>query len=293
MKSDSLQMRLASQIVDYIRTEELAPGTRLPERLLAERLRVSRSPIRGALQVLAGMDVVDNLNGAGFVVRKGGHELKSSVLSSPVEADDEKIYFTIAEDRLAGRLPDRISESEMIRRYDLSRTQLANILRRIANEGWAERLPGHGWEFRPMLTSTEAYIQSFRLRILIEPAGILEPTFKLNRPALEQCRLQQQALLDGDIFKVSPAQLFETNSQLHETILACSNNIFFIDALQRLNKLRRLAEYRKIIDRAKVVPRCREHVTIIDLLLEDKRQEASDLMRRHLSVILDEKSDPL
>lgn len=60
----------------------------------------------------------------------------------------------------------------------------------MANEGWIERLPGHGREFLPVLTSVEAYEDSFRFWLLIEPSAILEPRFTLNRPALEHCREQ-------------------------------------------------------------------------------------------------------
>ena len=49
-----------------------------------------------------------------------------------------------------------------MRRYGLSRTQLTGMLHRIAGEGWIERLPGHGWEFLPMLTSLQSYQDSYR-----------------------------------------------------------------------------------------------------------------------------------
>ncbi len=45
---------------------------------------------------------------------------------------------------------------------------------RIANEGWIERLPGHGWSFLPMLKSMQSYQDSYRFRLAIEPAAIPE-----------------------------------------------------------------------------------------------------------------------
>ena len=36
-----------------------------------------------------------------------------------------------------------------------------------------ERKPGPGWAFRPLLTSIESHRQSYRFRMVIEPAAIL------------------------------------------------------------------------------------------------------------------------
>jgi DNA-binding GntR family transcriptional regulator len=197
--------------------------------------------------------------------------------------DDEQVYLQIADDRLNSILPERITENEMLRRYSLTRARLARILRRISNEGWIERLPGHGWAFLPVLTSLEAYGDSYRFRLLIEPAAILEPRFTLNRTALERCREQQQWLVDGGIWQVSDANLFELNSGMHQAIIECCQNSFFIDALRRIDRVRRLVEYRQTLNRHSAIDRCREHIELLDLLLAEKRVEASEFMRRHLA----------
>jgi GntR family transcriptional regulator of vanillate catabolism len=52
---------------------ELAPGERVPEVGLAERLRVSRTPLRIALSTLAHEGLLEPLPGGGFVVRSFTH----------------------------------------------------------------------------------------------------------------------------------------------------------------------------------------------------------------------------
>ncbi|PVE24192.1 GntR family transcriptional regulator [Microvirga sp. KLBC 81] len=269
-------------MVEHIRSEGLGAGERLTERKLAELFRVSRSPVRGALRLLEEAGIVQPSERGGFVIAKPDGALPAA-LEAPSFDDDEQIYLQIADDRLNGRLPERITENEMLRRYDLTRARLARILRRITNEGWIERLPGHGWAFLPVLTSLQAYEDSYRFRLLIEPAAILEPRFTLNRPALERCREQQQWLVDGGIWEVSDAKLFELNSGMHEAIIECCQNSFFIDALRRIDRVRRLIDYRQMLDRDSAVGRCREHVHLLDLLLADKRVEASEFMRQHLT----------
>lgn len=282
MQPTPLITQLANQIVEHMRSEGLGESERLTERKLAELFRVSRSPVRGALRLLEEAGIVRPTERGGFVIAKPEGMLPAALEASSTD-DDEQVYFQIADDRLNGRLPERITENELLRRYGLTRGRLTRILRRVANEGWIERLPGHGWAFLPVLTSLQAYEDSYRFRLLIEPAAILEPRFTLNRPAIERCREQQQWLIDGGIWEVSDAKLFELNSGMHETIIECSQNSFFIDALKRIDRVRRLIDYRQMLDRESAIGRCREHVHLLDLLLADKRVEASEFMRQHLT----------
>ena len=273
-----LGAQLARQIERFIALEPLAPGTPLVERTLAGRFRVSRSPVREALRLLARRGAVASRAGGGFLVRRRPGSAPRPLAQSPEEA----AYLAIGEDRLSGRLPESISESELRRRYGLTKTRLGAILRRIANEGWIERRPGHGWQFRPILTGGETYDQAYRLRILIEPAALLEPGFRLDGVALRRCLSEQQALIDGAVAHVSPADLFDANTRLHETLAACSGNLFILDALQRINRLRRLMEYRKAVDRQAAARRCREHKTLIQLLLSGQQRAAADFLGLHL-----------
>lgn len=160
----------------------------------------------------------------------------------------------------------------------------------MVQEGWIERRPGHGWQFQPVLTSSETYRQGYRYRLLIKAAGILEPTFKLDREALLRCRAEQEGLADGGARTASPSALFDANSRLHETIAACSGNVFILDGLRRLDRLRRLMEYRKAVDRDQAERRCREHLTLIDLLLSGQREAAADFMKLHLHNAVREKT---
>ena len=281
---------LMVQIKQLIAAEGMAAGARFSERALAERFRVSRTPVREALQRLAQEGVLDAEADGAHVVSAAGALLAAAGEKQLVPPDPlEQAYFAIAEDRLAGQLPERVTENEFARRYDISRAQLASVLRRMAQEGWIERLPGHGWRFTPILTSAATYDQGYRFRILIEAAGIMEPTFRLNRAALERCELQQRALLER-IEEVSAADIFNANTLLHETIAECSGNVFFIDSLKRLNSLRRLMEYRKAFNREASARRCREHLSLIELLLTGQQEAAADFIRLHLRDAAREKS---
>jgi DNA-binding GntR family transcriptional regulator len=289
MAPTPLARQVAARIVGYIRDERTEPGTRLVERTLAEHLRVSRSPVRSALRLLEDSGVVAPAERGGYTVVRTGDQLDDGPFADAGHDDGEAAYLRIAADRLDGKLPDRVTESALARQYGLTPGDLNRTLRRISSEGWIERLPGYGWEFQPALTSEKAYADSYRFRLIIEPAALLEPTFTLDRRAIEEVKAQQQELADGAIYEVGNAELFTLNRAFHEAIMECSGNTFLIDGLRRIDNLRRLIEYRRALERDRAIIRCREHVEIAGLLLAGRRADAAERMREHLSTVGEEK----
>jgi len=281
MAKSSLTAQLAAQILDHIRANDLPRGQHLPSQALADACRVSRAPINSAFKFLQNMGVVRFESNRGYFLAADAKELGALKLVNEA-ADEDDAYFEIAEDRLSGKLPAQVTESELMRLYRLPRSRLVRILNKISQEGWIERLPGHGWEFRPTLTDRTSYKAGYRFRATIESAAVLEPTFKINTDAFRAAREQQQALLDADLQKLSRAQLFKVNTELHETIVACSGNEFFLDALKRVNRLRRLIEYRVTVDRSRLNRQCREHLKILDLLEAGDAAAASAFLRKHI-----------
>jgi DNA-binding GntR family transcriptional regulator len=282
MARSSLTAQLASQILDHIRTNDLPRGQHLPSQALADACRVSRAPITAAFKFLHSMGVVHFEANRGYFLARDAKDLAALKLLVNEEGDEDDAYFEIAEDRLSGKLPAQVTESELMRTYRLPRGRLVRILNKIAQEGWIERLPGHGWEFRPTLTDRKSYEAGYRFRATIESGAVLEPGFKIDREALRLAREQQQALLDDDLRKISRARLFKVNTELHEMIVACSGNEFFLDALKRVNRLRRLIEYRITVDRSRLTRQCREHLELLDLLEAGELAEASAFLRRHI-----------
>lgn len=291
MSERALPPRIAALIVDYARHNLLKKGAHLPAQKLADTFRVSRSPINEALKVLEKHSVVRREPHRGYFLAKDPAEAAADLDHGPDPEAGEEVYFRIADDRLSGLLPDRVSESKLMRLYGLSRNEALKILNRMAQEGWVARLPGRGWEFLPTLTSGEAYRMAYLFRIATEPAALLQPTWSPNQKAFRRAREQQLALLDGDYLRLSRAQLFEINSGYHEMLVECSNNIYFIESIKRTNASRRLAEYRKTIDRTRLVGQALEHIHVLDLVESGEMAGAAEFLRRHLELALELKSD--
>src|SRR3546814_18270210 len=53
-------------------------------------------------------------------------------------------------------------------------------LRQLADLGLVERKPGNGWSFAQLINSADARADSYAFRSVIEPAGLLEPSFALD-----------------------------------------------------------------------------------------------------------------
>ena len=64
-----MDSRVAQRIRELIVQGELPPGTRVAEAALAERLGVSRTPVRNALPALAGEGLLESAGKRGYSVR--------------------------------------------------------------------------------------------------------------------------------------------------------------------------------------------------------------------------------
>jgi DNA-binding GntR family transcriptional regulator len=277
---------LATQILNHIRSDGLAPGTHVTAQQMAERFGVSRFPVGQALQLLASKGVLTHERNRGYFVSDVPPVSAESLGLS--ERDDlSDAYFRIADDHLHGRLPDPASESSLRERYGLTRAQLNGVLSRIALEGWAERRQGYGWSFSPMLTTPESLEQTYRVRLALEPAALLEPTYRLDPETAARCRAAEMRLLAGAIETDSADALHERGVRFHEAIIGASGNPFFLETVRRINRVRRLLSYRSMIDRRRYRQQCEEHLQILDLLEAGRHEEASLALRRHLEHTVD------
>jgi DNA-binding GntR family transcriptional regulator len=285
-----IERSIATQIIELIKTEGLVAGSHLPAQMLADRLRVSRSPVNEALALLHEKGVLTREKNRGFFVAKPVVEPLAEVVGE-LGLDEidpvTRVYFQIADDLLTGKLPNEFSEQLIRTRYSLTSAQLSAVVARIASEGWAERKRGYGWRFSPMLTTTDSLLKSYRLRVALEPAALLEPGYRLAPKILEHCRAVELHLLAGGIETDTADQLHDRGVRFHESLVEASGNSFFIDAIKRVNRVRRLLSYRSMQHRERYVEHCKQHLHVLDLLERERNEEASEALHQHLLHTLD------
>jgi DNA-binding GntR family transcriptional regulator len=277
----SSQQKALREIVGHIRREQLPEGTHLPEWTLARLIGTSRSPVRVALDRLVGMGFMRYDKNRGYSVNAPFDALPADVLNE-MNASDDPLYLKLADAHFRRQMPESVTEADLTRLLDASRSDVRKVLVRAHNEGWVEKEAGYGWRFLPMIDSLDAYDDMYLLRVAIEPAGILSPKFRLDLDELRALRREQEAILAGGHAAMTAIERFESNARFHEAIAAWSGNRFALQTLRRLDQMRRLAEYRQS---SQSLPRrelAQEHLDILDALERGDVLTAASLMRQHI-----------
>lgn len=276
-----LQRELSAAIMELIRKEGLAPGTRLAEVSLADRLQVSRTPVRAALKLLAtGKLVRAGTHGGYFVTDAVTASHKALRKLAPDNTD--RLLLAIAGDRRAGRLPDEVSERDLMQRYAATRPVVQRVLTKLAEVAAVQRKPGHGWRFHPIFMDEQARQESYRYRIMIEPAALLEPGFRLDPAWAAGMRRRHEEALTMPWNEAATVPFYEMNAAFHEGLAAASGNRYLLMAIQQQNRLRRLTNYDWRFGHERVVVSCSDHLAILGQLEAGQHEAAAALLRRHL-----------
>lgn len=285
----STELPIAAQIVALMHQQQLPANAHLKAQWLADQLRVSRSPVNEALGQLEAQGLVRREPNRGYFLRKPVADVDKTLRKLGLAETADPVshaYFRVADDRLRGLLPDEFSVNELKLHYELTSAQAQALLARMGEEGWVQKKPGYGWAFSPMLTTPDSLLQSYRLRLAVEPAALLEPGFRLAPQVLARCRAAEQHLLEGGIETDTADQLHDRGVRFHESLVEASGNPFFIDTIRRVNRVRRLLSYRSMQDRKRYKQHCQQHLHLLDLLAHERNEEASEAMHAHLQSTL-------
>lgn len=278
--ANRLRSNLCTHILEHMKEQKLVKGDRLTISTLAALFHVSRTPVHSAMVILEERGFLESSPNRGFFVKKP-IKSPSDIPEEFRETEEDRLYKMIADDRLRGALPDKISEMELLRRYDTTRGVLTRVLRTLFKQGLAQSQQGHGWKFNTVLNSRESHEQSYNFRKIIEPSGILEDTFEIDLEKAANIRRQHEALMKSK--RVTAAEVFEVNSSFHAVVASFSGNPFIEESVKHQNKLRRFVEYGyNWEDPQEVQDVCQEHLAILDALESGDRKRASNLMWQHL-----------
>jgi len=237
--------------------------------------------VRGALAVLSKRGLVNVVPRRGYVLRRAVREQDLEPYAD-TESEEDRLAERMSADRFAGKLPDHVSEADLMRRYEVARGVLVRVLMRMAQDNVAERSDGHGWRFLPTLDSLQLHDESYRYRLLIEPQCVLEPTFQLDVAVARRLHEEHGKIVAGGWKQTTGVKFFELNASFHEFIAACSGNRFVHQAMIHQNRLRRFFSYNWVYGTQRMRESSNEHLEILNRLLEGEREQAAILLRLHL-----------
>lgn len=288
MKISALTERLSQKIILMIDSGALAPGAHLSVPRLAEAFDVSRSPVREALIYLEHKGLLTQQHNRGFFVKED-YAPQAQERGEPEGDGDIPEYYQLAEDWLQDKIAAEVTELFLLKRYDLTKTQLTTILARGVSEGWVERKQGYGWRFLPVAKTKAAIEHLFSFRMVIEPMAMLEPTFNAPREKITALKQELEMLATSGIERLSPTQLQLAGYRFHETVIGFSNNPFFEISLRNVNRMRRLMDYRIMDDRNRYYSEVEDHQRLLALIEAGQLIDASYMMKQHLHKALENK----
>jgi DNA-binding GntR family transcriptional regulator len=273
-------LELARRILEHTQETGLVAGDPVAEQALARTFQVSRTLIRGALKVLLEENLLSHEAGKGYrlLAAPDGQAFNAAL----PQAEEEELATSVLRDRMAGRLGDSISISELMRRYDIGRPAAQKALLQLSESQAIERGPGQSWLFRPSLNSLAALEESLKFRLILEPEALLSPHFNADPQRLALLRSAMQTLLSRPVEDFDIQQFRELDISFHELIGQSCGNRFIGDALLQHQSLRRLPNLLPTVSVHRLQEALREHLQIIAHIERGQLEIAADLLRLHL-----------
>ncbi|WP_454690093.1 GntR family transcriptional regulator [Achromobacter aloeverae] len=277
-----LQRELAQRLAQDIAAGVFELDSHLSEKALSERYEVSRTPVRGALRLLAESGLARCKPNSGYYVarRARGDDAVATPEGAPMTSED--LYRRLVADRSRRLIEDSFTDSELLHRYGVPRSILMKTLLRMASEGVLEKRQGHGWRFPASLADDDVRKESYRFRMMIECAGLREPGFNVDARAFRDMRERHEALLADSRRPIATGDFFALNSAFHEMLARCSGNRFILQAVQQQNQLRQLDAHPASYPVSTLERYVREHLDILDAMEAGDQEWAAAVMQRHL-----------
>jgi DNA-binding GntR family transcriptional regulator len=277
-----LQAELASRILRSLNEQGAGTGHHLVEQDLCRRFGVSRTPIRGALKLLADQGCVEARANRGFVLLKPVTAVPEIDPIDPQDEEDKQLFVAIARARNTGKLPVEVAQQEIVRMFDAKLPTVLRVLREMSELGLVERKAGNGWSFMASIDSSRTRSESYAFRRAVEPAMLLQPTFQLDREWARQSRARHLEFRRKPWRDTLAVKFYEVNSDFHERLALCSGNRYMLSAVQRQIQLRSFMNYQWVYGVERVQASIDEHLAILSALEANRHHDASVLMESHL-----------
>ncbi len=278
-----LQAELSHQLIALFIREGLTTGSALSERELAEKLSVSRSPIRAALKLLEHFQVVEPRPGGGMRLAMDSPALMRVEMTLP-ESPQDQLYVQIGQDRVQGQLEEHVTEADLLRRYDVPKALLTKVLTQLVSEGLLQKAQGKGWLFTRLIGCVESNKDSYELRRIIEPAAIRSPGFQPEPERFQACLAMHKQLVDGLVFETPHHALLNINAGFHQMLADFSGNRYFSEIIRQHNRMRRFTESGAVLYPERMLQSCQEHLDILEQIEARDFEWAATLMERHLGI---------
>jgi DNA-binding GntR family transcriptional regulator len=183
----------------------------------------------------------------------------------------------------------RVNIDTLASELEMSNTPIREALARLLTTGLVQQVSNRGFIVSPILTEQE-YHHLFDVRCLLEIEAL--KTAQFGTEILDELSEIAQYILQmnyGTTYKGFVSNL-QADESFHLTLLIASGNHFFVNAWKSLNfypHVSRLHTEEEAFEDNKHTASLAEHIQIVELLREDKHNQAIVLLGKHIRSVED------
>jgi DNA-binding GntR family transcriptional regulator len=192
----------------------------------------------------------------------------------------DKAYRAIKDKILKGRIDHSgfLNEAELMKELDVSRTPIREALSRLEQEGLVAVLPKKGVLVKPLTVSEIS--QGFEVRMIMEPYIVETYSKFINKDDLMEIKALSKELIT---MPPNPSRFAQLDDHLHRVIAAACPNIFIRNMLNKVfDQNIRIRIYSEKNLWKRHIEAAKEHIRLIDFILDNRIDNAKDAMIDHL-----------
>lgn len=284
--------RLLRMMIDNGR---IGGGERVLEAQVAKAFGVSRSPARRALRTLLDEGRLRAADGQGYEIvsphpsERPGHMAVLYEIRLDTPRQWERMYEEV-EKEIAIRVlfgAVRVNEQKLADHFGVSRSVTRDVLARMDGVGLVQKDRAGHWVAQQVTPQRIGHL--YELRWILEPEALTQAYPYIPRAEMEQARANVWQALSTS--PVTSAAFDQIERDLHGTLLAYCPNTEILHALRRTQILfvptRYLSDPLLGIPIELIEAAVREHLEIVQNLLDDMPDLAAQNLVRHLKVARD------
>ncbi|TGV07367.1 GntR family transcriptional regulator [Alcaligenaceae bacterium 429] len=292
-----LYVRVTQLLTLALKQESIPVGTVLLEGHIAELMRITRTPVRQALQALLQQGLVSKFEGRGVLAGPatstpkrlnltaemlGLHELDPSVRKA---RSWETIYNEVEQDVVHLSIFDafRLNELELARHFGVGRMAAREALQRLESLGLITKDERQRWNVIPL--NRERMTHLYELRILLEPAALESAALHAPNELLQKMNQRlEQAMKRYP--KLNRKTMDNLEIDLHVTLLSYCPNQPLLDSLKRTRSILTLSKH--VLGAAAPMPTrdpfLSDHLQVIQYVANGDLAAAKEALIQHLTM---------
>lgn len=174
-----------------------------------------------------------------------------------------------------------ITEQRIAEQLGVSRTPLREALQRLEGEGMVEKGSGRSYQVRKV--DFQEYMQSFKVRLLLEPEAAALAVGRIRPDDLCAVRREIEALRELPFEHTD--RHWHSDDDLHRLIGAHCGNVVLFRIIERLRVTTRLHESEDM--RQKVDKDLEQHLAIVEAMAAEDGPKVREAMRAHIRSLMD------